>query len=91
MIDELFKSTHMLNENNFMERVRVVLKKCVFDLFYHILIYFHLNHHNARHSSGLNLCFPLLFNVSICGLRAEFHPSKVEIRVRVPADALFIK
>ena len=28
--------------------------------------------------------------VSICGLRAEFHPSKVEIRVRVPADALFI-
>ena len=64
---------------------------CVFDLFYHILIYFHLNHHNARHSSGLNLCFPLLFNVSICGLRAEFHPSKVEIRVRVPADALFIK
>ena len=28
--------------------------------------------------------------VSICGLRAEFHPSKVEIRVRVPADALFV-
>ena len=37
MIDELFKSTHMLNENNFMERVRVVLKKCVFDLFYLLL------------------------------------------------------
>ena len=69
----------------------VLERECVFDLFYHILIYFHLNHHNARHSSGLNLCFPLLFNVSICGLRAEFHPSKVEIRVRVPADALFIK
>ena len=26
---------------------------------------------------------------SIHGLRAEFHPSKVEIRVRVPVDALF--
>ena len=37
MIDELFKSTHMLNENNFMERLRVVLKKCVFDLFYLLL------------------------------------------------------
>ncbi len=37
MIDELFKSTHMLNENNFIERVRVVLKKCVFDLFYLLL------------------------------------------------------
>lgn len=37
MIDELFKSTHMLNGNNFMERVRVVLKKCVFDLFYLLL------------------------------------------------------
>ena len=37
MIDELFKSTHMLNKNNFMERVRVVLKKCVFDLFYLLL------------------------------------------------------
>lgn len=27
---------------------------------------------------------------SIHGLRAEFHPSKVEIRVRVPVDAFFI-
>ena len=31
----------------------------------------------------------LFIIVSICGLRAEFHPSKVEIRVRVPADAFF--
>ena len=28
---------------------------------------------------------------SIHGLRAEFHPSKVEIRVRVPVDALFCR
>ena len=32
----------------------------------------------------------LFIIVSICGLRAEFHPSKVEIRVRVPADAFFL-
>lgn len=37
MINELFRSTHMLNHNNFMEMLRIAMKKCVFDLFYLLL------------------------------------------------------